>query len=266
MTAISTSSTSIPASSRPERTYCSKASIRDQPIRLTATSDRSNVFNAGSMKRATTIAALSVALFAPASAGAAPIELGVGQPLPAASCPADCTAIGKVTGFQVSDGVKSHPMRVNREGHIVAFTVKLGKPNAEQIKFFERLFGSPAKVRVAILRPATPQKGFKLKRVSEEFNVSRFFGKSPTFALSKPLPIGVKYEVALTTSTWAPLLSVKRTPKEGWRSSRDPGKCDDVQEPSALEAIGNRRAFSCLHSTARLLYTATFVPNPTPNK
>ena len=217
------------------------------------------------MKRATAIAVAAAGLCLPASAAAAPTELGAGAALPAASCPTDCTAVGKVTGFQVSDGVKSHPMRVNREGKIVAFTVKLGKPNAEQIKFFERLFGSPAKVRLAILRPAKPR-GFKLKRVSEEFNVSRFFGRTPTFALKTPLPIGVKYEVGLTTTTWAPILSVKRTNKEGWRSSRDPSKCDDVQEPSAQEAIGSRRSYSCLHSTARLLYTATFVPNPTPNK
>ncbi len=215
------------------------------------------------MKRAIGLVAASAALLAPASAGAAPTELGQGtEKLPAASCPADCTAIGKVTGFQVSNGVKSHPMRVNREGNIVAFTIKLGSPNAEQIRFFERLFGSPAKVRLAILRPASPAKGFKLKRMSAEFNVGRYFGRTVSFALPKPLPIGAKYEVALTTSTWAPLLAVKRTDKEGWRSSRDPGKCDDVQEPSAQEAIGSRRSYSCLHSTARLLYTATYVPNP----
>lgn len=224
------------------------------------------MFNAEKMKRLATTAVAAAALLAlPAGADAAVTELGqTTEGLPAASCPAECTAIGKVTGFQVSNGsAKSHPMRVNREGHIVAFTVKLGTPDAEQRKFFERLFGSPAKVRLTILRPAKPR-GFKIKRVSEEFNVERFFGSSPTFALSKPLPIGVKYEVALTTTTWAPILSVKRTNKEGWRSSRKPDGCDDVQEPAAHEAIGSARNYSCLHTTARLLYTASFVPNPKP--
>jgi hypothetical protein len=234
-------------------------------LRRTATTDRRVVLNAGTMKRlATTAAAVGLLSLLPAAAHASVIELGqTSDGLPPPSCPADCTAIGKVTGFQVSNGTKSHPMRVNREGHIIAFTVRLGTPNGEQRQFFQRLFGTPAKIRLAILRPAKPR-GFKLKRVSEEFNVERYLGSTPTFVLSKPLPIGVKYEVAVTTTTWAPILAVKRTNKEGWRSSRNPSRCDDVQEPAAHEAIGSARNYSCLHTTARLDYTATFVPTPKP--
>src|SRR4051812_10404495 len=115
--------------------------------------------------------------FAP-SAQASVQELGqTTEAMPAAACPTNCTAIGKVSGFQVSNGAKSHPMRIHRVGKIVAFTLKLGKPNADQVTFFQRLFGSPAHARIAVLRPPKNKKvkGYILKRQSKTFVLDHYF-------------------------------------------------------------------------------------------
>lgn len=219
------------------------------------------------MRRLAIILAASAALALPAAAHARVVELGATpEGFPASSCPQSCTAIGAVTGLQVSNGAKSRPMRVSSQGNIVAFTVRLGRPNAEQRTFFENLFGKPARVRLSILRPVKGKKGLKLKRQSRRFEVERFFGSSPTFALPRPLPVGRRDEVAITTDTWAPILSVGRPSKEAWRSSRTMSRCDNVQTPAAHQAIGERRRYSCLHNTARVNYTATYVPDPTPTR
>jgi hypothetical protein len=217
------------------------------------------------MKRLAVPACLLVALCLPAAAHATVQELGqTPGGMPAASCPENCTAIGKVTGFQVSNGTKSHPFRIHRVGKIVAFTVKLGKPNTDQITFFQRLFGSPAHIRLAVLRPPKNKKikGYILKRQSAVFVLDHYFGSSPTFALPAPLLVGVKDEIAVTTDTWAPILSVSRPKAEAWRSSRAPNQCDNVQAPATHDQLKTRKSYSCLHSTARLLYTVTFIPDP----
>jgi hypothetical protein len=58
-------------------------------------------------------------------------EIGAEPALPAASCPDNCQAVGRVSGFQVQLGETENPYRIRSDGHIVAFTIKLGDPNQE---------------------------------------------------------------------------------------------------------------------------------------
>src|SRR4051812_44119551 len=76
-------------------------------------------------------------------------------PLPDASCPTEpCTAIARVTGYPVQVGTVKNPMLINEPGKVVAFTLKLGKPNETQNTFFASRFGAQAQVRLSILKPA----------------------------------------------------------------------------------------------------------------
>jgi hypothetical protein len=78
------------------------------------------------------------------AASARVIELGAdAKPAAKASCPGNCQGLGFVTGYMGNNGAKSNPMQVGRSGHIVAFTVGLGRPDAEQVEFFEDLYGGP---------------------------------------------------------------------------------------------------------------------------
>jgi hypothetical protein len=210
----------------------------------------------------TTSAVFACLLAAPAAEGRV-IELGVQNPRPPASCPENCQAIGQVTGFQVKQGTVRHPFQVSRRGKIVAFTISLGKPNAEQIDFFTKLFAGPPRAQLTILRPGT-KKRYRLTGHSEIFELSSYFGSSPTFALSRPLTVKKDYVVALTVPTWAPAFAVGLSNNEQWRSSRADERCDDVSQMAAQQRLGSLRTYGCLYKTARLLYTATFVPDPRP--
>ena len=94
------------------------------------------------------------------------------------------------------------------------------------------------------------------------FQLTPYFGSTPTFALSRPLTVKPGYVIALNVPTWAPAFAVGLGNDEVWRSSRDPAHCDDVQQKAAQTTRGKTATYSCLYRTARLMYTVTFIPDP----
>ena len=211
-----------------------------------------------------TIAALAV-LAAPPAAGAAVVEMGATTPRPAASCPETCQAVGRVTGYQAGQAGRRSPFRARRRGKIVAFSLQLGRPRADQIDYFDGLFGGPPQARLSVLRPG-PRRRNVLSGQSELFELRPYFGSAPTFALERPLTVRKDYLVALTVPTWAPAFGVGLGNEEAWRSSRDAESCDDIRQTAAQQRRGSSRTYGCLYRTARLLYTATFVPDPRPTE
>ena len=211
-----------------------------------------------------TIAVLG-ALVPAHSAGAAVVEMGATTPRPAASCPENCQAVGRVTGYQAGQAGKRSPFRARRRGKIVAFSLHLGRPRADQIDYFDGLFGGPPQARLSVLRPG-PRRSNVLSGQSELFELRRYFGSTPTFALDRPLTVKKDYLVALTVPTWAPAFGVGLGNEEAWRSSRDSERCDDVRQTAAQQRRRSSRTYGCLYRTARLLYTASFVPDPRPTE
>src|SRR3954466_7132614 len=114
-------------------------------------------------------------------------------PLPQAGCPLSCQAIGHVTGYQVQIGTHKNPYVITRQGKIVAFTIRLGKPDAQQTSFFANLFGTPPSARLTLLKKPKADKpktnDLKILGQSEVFDLSKYLGSTPTFALAKPLPV-----------------------------------------------------------------------------
>jgi hypothetical protein len=190
--------------------------------------------------------------------------MGVGKTSPAASCPANCQAVGRVTGFQVLQGGKLNPYLVPRAGAVVAFSIRLGKPDAKQASFFTDAFGGPPKARLSVIRRERRGKvrPYRLVAQSEVFNLSRFLGSTPTFAFSKRLRARRGDVLALTVPTWAPAFSTELGNDDAWRASRGRGACDAVARDAAQQRTGGRRNYDCLYRTARLRYSATFVPDP----
>ena len=207
-------------------------------------------------------ALFALAAAAPASADLK--ELGAQSPFPAASCPTDCQAIGQVTGYQVQIGSAKNPMQISKKGKIVAFTIALGKPDAQQTQFFNNLFGNEPQVRLSILNLGHRKRRATLVAQSPIYKVSQYFGSTPTFALPKPIPVGPRNVVALTVPTWVPAFAVNLGADQAWRSSRSSENCNDVQQPAAQQKLGTTRSYSCFYRTARLLYSATYIPDPTP--
>jgi hypothetical protein len=204
------------------------------------------------------------ALAAAAPAGADVKELGANTAFPAASCPDNCQAIGQVTGYQVQIGSAKNPMQITKTGKIVAFTIALGKPNQQQTQFFNNLFGNQPQARLSILKLGHRKRRATLVRQSEPFNLAPYFGSTPTFALSKPINVYSRNVVALTVPSWVPAFAVNLGADQAWRSSRSSENCNDVQQPAAQQTLKTTRSYSCFYRTARLLYSATYIPNPTP--
>jgi len=210
---------------------------------------------------ATISAALAVAAIAPARVA----ELGTTLDQQTAACPQDCQGVGQVSGFQIQSGARKNPYRLRSYGKVVAFSIKLGKTNADQITFFNKLFGGPPQVMLTILKPAPKEKNkFILVGASKLFDLTNFFGSEPTFALPKPLSIKPGYTVGITVPTWAPAFAVNLADDMIWRSSRDPKNCDDVRQDAAQDVRGSTRTYGCVYKTARLLYTVTYIPDPRP--
>ena len=211
------------------------------------------------------LAVLALLAVAPA-AQARVVELGAdATPEAGASCPQDCQGIGRVSGYMGRAGGRSDPYMIRRDGKIVAFTITLGKPDEEQTRFFTDLYGGPPQVRLSILRKGKTRKTrltHRLLRQSDLFRVDRYFGSSPTFALDEPLDVERGNIVALTVPTWAPAFGVNLPRSNWWRSSRRRGACDDVSQRAAQQFQGGLRNYGCTYFRARLLYTATYIPDP----
>jgi hypothetical protein len=220
------------------------------------------------------ISVISLAMLTalPASAQARVVELGGGGSPAASNCPEDpCVAAYQVTAYQGRSGTVRNPFVVPRPGRIVAFTVTLGELTPTQIQFFDGRFGDEPQVRLSILRRST-RKGklgnHRLMSQSKVYDVSSFLGSSPTFALDEPLRVQKDYRVALTVPTWAPVLDTVDLPRSNWwRSSREEGECgenDELSPPSTHQSIGEVVDYGCTYFSSRLLYTATYVPDPRP--
>jgi hypothetical protein len=209
---------------------------------------------------------LLLALGAAAPAGAKVKEIGVDESLPltAAGCPKDCFVLDQVTGYQASIGKIKNPYTVKRKGRITAFTIALGKPNKTQTASFAQRYGTTPQARISILQVPKKGRDLKLTAQSEVINLAPYLGSTPTFALERSLPITQKSIVALTIPTWAPALAVKQPRTVNWRASRASGTCNDYSQLAAQQTLNSIRTFGCLYRTARVLYSATFVPDPKP--
>lgn len=206
------------------------------------------------------LAAASAVLAAPAAAGAAVVEMGLTANTPPASCPDNCQAVGRVTGYQLRVGDTRSPFKARQRGKIVAFSVSLGSPRQDQIEFFDNLFGGPSRVQLVILRPGSRRR-HRLTGRSQVVEVNDYFGSTPTFALDRPVTVRKGYIVALSVPTWIPSFAVNQPETDVWRSSRDPSRCDDVRQRAEQTRRGSLRTYGCIYRTARLLYSATFIPD-----
>jgi hypothetical protein len=221
------------------------------------------------MKRLFVLLALLGALALPHGAAARVTELGSSAGPARSNCPNDpCEAIGRVTGYQGRSGSVRNPFVIRRRGKIVAFTVTLARVTQQQQSFFDGLYGGPARVRLSILRKGKRRRSrlnHRLIRQSRTYRVDRYFGSSPTFALDEPLVVHRNYIVALTIPTWAPAFAFSGLDgRNWWRSSRQRGQCRNATRRAAQQRLRSVVRYGCTYFRARLLYTATYVPDPRP--
>jgi hypothetical protein len=72
--------------------------------------------------------------------------------------------------------------------------------------------------------------------------------------------------IAITVPTWAPIFANNLTRSDWWRSSRAKNSCETPRSlrQFAMTELREVNVFGCTYSGARLLFTATYVPDPKP--
>jgi hypothetical protein len=205
--------------------------------------------------------ALAAALLLPAVAQAKTAELGAMPDGVRGSCPASCQAVSRTTGYQAKVGPDRALYQAPSSGRIVAWSIGLGKPGPKQTAFFNDRLGGTARAAIVVLQP-----GAKLRRTvvakGPVQKLTPYFGTMVQFPLEKTLTIKKGQYIGLTVPTWAPALQVSLGNDTSWRSSRAADACGDTATQSAMLGGRSRATFKCLYRTARLTYSATFVPTP----
>ena len=207
-------------------------------------------------------AAVAAALSAATPASAKIVEVGRTDATPA--CPTSpCLAVSKTTGYQIKVADQRGSFVVPEDGKIVAWSVGLGKPTTEQIKYFNENLGGPPTARLTVLR----QGKTLFSRVVSQSPVQQltpFLGQTVQFPLGRSLNVKKGYVIALTVPTWAPALTQLLTDQSSWRASRPEDDCDDTGTQTAQMALKSVAQYRCLYK-ARLSYSATLVTRPVPN-
>ena len=216
-------------------------------------------------------AALAVvaSLAIPAVAQAKFIQVGeTGDDAPP-SCPTNtqanpCQAIARTTGYQVRDGAWRDQFVVPEAGRIVAWRIQLSQPTADQVRFFDRNYGSPS-ARLTILRPGRSLTATVVAQ-SPSISLAPYFGQTIDVALDRTLAVRKGQIVALTVPTWAPALATQTGRSDvSWRASRspkDPKQCgakNVLSSQSAQTRVGRRARYGCLYQQALITYSATLV-------
>jgi hypothetical protein len=225
-------------------------------------------------------AAVLVALgaVAPAAAQAATIELGTTKSaLVAPVCPpnvssAQCTIVlTRVTALEtLRDGI-AYPTKVTKAGRIVAFTVGLSKLSNSKstqktyIHFLDQTYGGTAQLAVTVLKPVGKHSDFRWQVIgtSNFFHVIPYLGSVVQLPLESSIEVKPGYVVALTTPTWAPVLSIDLQSKRfAYRQSRS-ANCNNPPSSSQAQVTPKTTGtYSCNYPGTRVEYTATEVTYP----
>lgn len=207
------------------------------------------------------VATLAAALAASAPASGKVIEVGRTDAAPA--CPAaPCLAVSRTTGYQIKVGDERSAFTVPEDGKIVAWSINLGAPTAEQIDYFDKNLGGAASARLTVLRQG---KTLYSRTVTQSpvQKLAPYFGQTVQFPLGRTLNVKKGYVIALTVPTWAPALTPLLTDHSSWRASRDKGKCNDTGAQTAVQSLDTVTQYRCLYK-ARLTYSATLITRPAP--
>jgi hypothetical protein len=215
-------------------------------------------------------AAAAITLLTPTLASARTTELGLAADgsLGTPSCPTTpCLAVTRTSGFQLNLGARRNPFVVPRTGRIVAFTLRLGKPTAKQVDFFDQQSGGKSQVRIGVLKPVKSKvKGqilYKLNAQSDPFLLEKYFGKTAQFPLYTSLLVRKGWVVMLNVPTWAPALMVNGLDNTfSWRASRIKPCSDNPEKQPPQTTPGTTRQYFCTYRPARLTYSATLISTP----
>ncbi len=225
------------------------------------------------MKRTLTVIAVcisgaslltGVAFATPTELGDVPPTATPTMPTTVPSCPTNpCYAVSRTTGYQAKVGSDRGPMTVTGPGRIVAWSIDLGAPTAKQVTYFNANEGGASSAAIAVLAPGKSL-SYTLVAQSPVEMLTPYFGETVQFALDSSIQVKKGDVIALTVPTWAPALALGFGNDTSWRASRGKTACGDTTTQTSQTSTGTSVQYYCLYRTARLTYSATFIPDPVP--
>lgn len=226
------------------------------------------------------VAGLAVGLvLTPAAASASVIELGGQTPtkLVAPVCPPnvpakECTIIlTRVTALEtVRDGI-AYPTKVTRTGRIVAFSVGLSRLSKNRrtarsyIRFLDQQYGGTTRAAITVLAPVGPRthRRWRVRAESPMYHLQPYLGQVIQIPLKTTLATRPGDVIALTTSTWVPVLSIDvATKRFAYRQSRTTNCALTPNTSAAQLKVGQVAFYGCNYPGTRIEYSATEVTNP----
>jgi hypothetical protein len=228
------------------------------------------------MRRISGLAAAAFMLamaMAPSAALADQIELGATHsPLVAPVCPpgvssANCTIIlTRVTAIDtIRDGL-AYPTRVTKAGRIVAFTVGLSQLSTNKstqksfIHFLDATYGGTTRVALTVLAPVGKRTQWQWKVVAESpiYHVEPYLGQVVQIPLDNSIEVKPGEVIALTTPTWAPVLTIDLASKKfAYRQSRKANCNNPPASSQAQLTVGLTTSYACDYPGTRVEYSAT---------
>jgi hypothetical protein len=224
------------------------------------------------------VIALCVAL--PAAAGATIFELGATTtPLVAPTCPpglapTQCLIIlTRATALETIRDNVAYPTTVKHAGRLVAFTVGLSALSNNRTtaqndaKFLDSTYGGNAQVEITVLKLVGPAnlRRWQVVEASPLVDVQPYLGQVAQFPLTSSLPVVRGETIALTTPTWAPVLSIDlSTSHFAYRQSRSRNCTHPAATSQAQLTVGQNTRYVCDYPGTRVEYSATEVTNPVP--
>jgi hypothetical protein len=205
-------------------------------------------------------------------------ELGQTKtPLVAPSCPptvpsSSCTIIlTRVTALEtVRDGI-AYPTKVKASGRIVAFSVGLSElsPKAttrqSYIHYLDQAYGGTAQVAITVLRQVGKKADFRWETVAASplYHVEAYLGHVIQVPLDGSIEVKPGYVVALTTPTWAPVLSINVDSKMFvYRQSRSKNCNNPPGSNQAQLNPGVTASYVCNYPGTRLEYSVSEITYP----
>jgi hypothetical protein len=235
------------------------------------------------MKRSllATVGALALGGLLPAAAGATISELGAtSTPLVAPTCPkgvapSQCTIIlTRATALETIRDDIAYPSTVKQAGRIVAFTVGLSglSSNAttaqSDITFLDKTYGGDAQVELTVLKRVGKKTTWTWQVIATSplVDVQPYLGEVAQFPLTTSIPVVRGEAIALTTPTWAPVLSIDlSTHNFAYRQSRTRNCNNPPSNSQAQQTVGVSARYVCDYPGTRVEYSATEVTNPVPS-
>jgi hypothetical protein len=216
----------------------------------------------------------TVAAAASAQSLGGTVELGATHtPLVAPVCPtnvssSNCTIIlTRVTALEtVRDGV-AYPTKVKQAGRITDFSVGLSQLSSNKstqtsyIQYLTSTYGGAARVGITVLKQGPWKRGqyrWTVVANSPMYLVQPYLGSVVQIPLETTIEVKPGEAIALTTPTWAPVLSIDVNSKQfSYRQSRTFNCAKPPATSQAQMTTGTVTNYACSYPGTRLEYSAT---------